>query len=446
MGTNAYGYAYDPIGNRLAASNNAEAFTYAANALNQYTNIISFAFSAPPRETIPLFDADGNLTNDGRFAYVWDAENRLIAAQALNQEPGTTNRLTFVYDYMSRRVAKTSDGISRKFLYDGWNLIAETISNQQSTITNSYVWGLDLSGSLQDAGGIGGLLCASLTKHEEPGTKNLVFYFYDANGNVSDLTDANGNSLAHYEFDPYGNTIVAFGTQAAANPFRFSTKYTDDETWLVYYGYRFYSPMLGRWLSRDPLNDRTFALLRFEKSLPNILRNRHIGAMLIGSVVEIVPEPDYLFANNTSITRYDILGLSCGHPPWADNCQCASSSGRGTRQSRSREPEDSDGCSVPEDLRGLLPGDKDNPTGRCSFLSCCDDHDCQYQICNFGRSDADSNFLDCMLDSCSACGGSTLDTLICRIWAYIYYLAVRAGGSSIYDESQQELCESCCCD
>jgi RHS repeat-associated protein len=70
---------------------------------------------------------------------------------------------------------------------------------------------------------------------------------------VSDLTDANGSSLAHYEFDPYGNTIVASGTQAVANQFRFSTKYTDDETRLLYYGHRYYSQQLGRWVSRDPI-------------------------------------------------------------------------------------------------------------------------------------------------------------------------------------------------
>jgi hypothetical protein len=39
MGTNRYGYVYDPIGNRLVATNNAEVLTYMANALNQYTNI-----------------------------------------------------------------------------------------------------------------------------------------------------------------------------------------------------------------------------------------------------------------------------------------------------------------------------------------------------------------------------------------------------------------------
>jgi RHS repeat-associated protein len=45
------------------------------------------------------------------------------------------------------------------------------------------------------------------------------------------------------------------GSQAAQNPFRFSTKFADDESGLVYYGYRYYNPSMGRWISRDPLEE-----------------------------------------------------------------------------------------------------------------------------------------------------------------------------------------------
>jgi RHS repeat-associated protein len=46
------------------------------------------------------------------------------------------------------------------------------------------------------------------------------------------------------------------GLQAAVNPFAFSTKYRDVETGLVYYGLRYYTSDQGRWLSRDPLDER----------------------------------------------------------------------------------------------------------------------------------------------------------------------------------------------
>jgi len=42
---------------------------------------------------------------------------------------------------------------------------------------------------------------------------------------------------------------------ATANPFRFSTKYQDDETDLLYYGYRYFSASTGRWLSSDPVEE-----------------------------------------------------------------------------------------------------------------------------------------------------------------------------------------------
>jgi RHS repeat-associated protein len=54
---------------------------------------------------------------------------------------------------------------------------------------------------------------------------------------------------------PFGEVIRATGPMARANPFRFSTKYQDDETDLLYYGFRYYTASSGRWLSRDPLGE-----------------------------------------------------------------------------------------------------------------------------------------------------------------------------------------------
>jgi RHS repeat-associated protein len=54
---------------------------------------------------------------------------------------------------------------------------------------------------------------------------------------------------------PFGEVIRATGPMAKANPFRFSTKYQDDETDLLYYGRRYYSPSTGRWLSKDPIEE-----------------------------------------------------------------------------------------------------------------------------------------------------------------------------------------------
>ena len=76
-------------------------------------------------------------------------------------------------------------------------------------------------------------------------------------GNVSGLVDSADGSLdAKYEYGAFGEPLRVGGTAIADdNPFRFSTKYLDTESGLIYYGFRYYSPSLGRFLNRDPLGE-----------------------------------------------------------------------------------------------------------------------------------------------------------------------------------------------
>jgi RHS repeat-associated protein len=202
------------------------------------------------------YDEDGNLTSDGHWNYGWDAENRLIALT--NNASGAPDMVIhFEYDSRSRRIQKqvwnNGDGhgtpaLVHKFLYDGWNLIAE-LDTLASTIS-TYSWGLDLSGTMQGAGGVGGLLWlrqASGVPH---------FAAHDGNGNVAMLlSSSDGSVSARYEYGPFGELLRATGPMPKANPFRFSTKYEDEETDLLYYGYRYCSPSVGRWLLRDPIQE-----------------------------------------------------------------------------------------------------------------------------------------------------------------------------------------------
>jgi RHS repeat-associated protein len=62
-----------------------------------------------------------------------------------------------------------------------------------------------------------------------------------------------------YDYDAFGKEIrsTAFlpGRNPDNYPFHYSTKFTDAETGLVYYGYRFYDPANGRWINRDPIEE-----------------------------------------------------------------------------------------------------------------------------------------------------------------------------------------------
>jgi hypothetical protein len=142
-----------------------------------------------------------------------------------------------------------------RFLYDDWNLIAEFEMNPQSQVSNlksSYAWGYDLSGSEQGAGGVGGLLFAKNHSALIPSPSSLA-PSYDGNGNITAWIDiATGQVTSRHEYDAFGNelSVDSLLTPSTINsqpstPFRFSTKYTDAETALCYYGYRYLSAELG---------------------------------------------------------------------------------------------------------------------------------------------------------------------------------------------------------
>jgi RHS repeat-associated protein len=88
-------------------------------------------------------------------------------------------------------------------------------------------------------------------------TEGDHFAGYDGNGNVMGLISGATKTLsATYEYGPFGEVIQMTGTMASVNPFRFSTKYQDDETGMNYYGFRYYNAGTGRWLSKDPIGER----------------------------------------------------------------------------------------------------------------------------------------------------------------------------------------------
>ena len=113
------------------------------------------------------------------------------------------------------------------------------------------------------------------------------FAAYDHNGNVSALERDDGLLAAAYEYSPFGEPmradVSASDSTMQDNPFRYSTRYTDLESGLVYYGLRYYSPILGRFINRDPIQEQG-------------------GVNLYG------------FVFNNPVSSLDVLGLSCDPP------------------------------------------------------------------------------------------------------------------------------------
>ena len=168
------------------------------------------------------YDADGNLLSDGHWTYIWDAENRLLKMSGNIAGAPPPQTLQFEYDWRGRRIRKqawnnmTGTGAPTndvKFVYDGWNLIGEL--NTSNSVIQSYLWGVDLSGSLQGTGGVGGLLAIN------DSTQGVHFAAFDGNGNVSALVKPDGTTSANYEYSPFGELIRATGPMAKLNPKRF---------------------------------------------------------------------------------------------------------------------------------------------------------------------------------------------------------------------------------
>ncbi len=283
-------FAYDPAGNRSqfteAPVGSAEPdairqWNYQANAANQYT-AVKETTSTEPSTTQPRYDPNGNLLTDDRNTYTWDADIHLLSVttkpsevrapgsgqlETLNQKPITSE---FRYDPLHRRVARLEpDGTLTHFIHDGWNVIAEyaTPPNRESQIVNHklpsarHTWGHDISGKPQGVGGIGGLLASTHPQQSSTTANNsqpsqTFFLNYDSNGNVILLTDSKGEESGRYAYDAFGKTLLASGAMAQQNRYRFSAKPVEIASGLSFYGYRYYSPKLGRWISKDPIQER----------------------------------------------------------------------------------------------------------------------------------------------------------------------------------------------
>ncbi len=226
-------------------------------------------------------------------------------------------RLEFRYDGFSRRISKKTTRLTGNtvastamegYLYDRWNVI---MISQLDPVTGAHLarkwsclWKPDVASlpyartSWQKAGGVGGLAWLqtggtqnmSTTYHSYygqyvlTGNAEIQVPIMDHMGNVrhyiqlksgtvnqgyGNIGTMIGQVSANLEYDAFGREVrvssltvpptgtppglVAGGLYADALPFHFSTKFTDPESGLNYYGYRYYDSRDGRWLSRDPI-------------------------------------------------------------------------------------------------------------------------------------------------------------------------------------------------
>jgi len=240
----------------------------------------------PPAQETLAYDAAGNRQGNTQWDYGWDAKNQLVRARTKNHGSAAhAYDLTFTHDAEGRRVQKHvveyqhGAVVSEKiitFVWDGWDLVYERqqLPSGLTTIERRYLWGPDIADGA--AGGAGGLLLIQETKGNN--TQKII-PLYDGTGHVTALTNLNKDLLASYAYGPFGEKISATGPLANSNPWRWATKYFDEETGLYYFGKRYLDPVTGQWLSRELLGESESLNL-------------------------------YSYCHNDPVNRVDVLGLA----------------------------------------------------------------------------------------------------------------------------------------
>lgn len=236
-----YAYGFDSAGNCKGFAIGAVTNFFVVNQLNQCTHLV---FPEVNGAALHEYDLDGNLIKvPGMFQYTWDCENRLILA--VTQNGNITNR----YDYQNRLIRQDLPGCKRFCVFDRWNLLFERYQyDTGNTEEIEYFWGIDKSGTIDGACGVGGLVAVS---------KNGDFYFpfYGINGDILGYVNENGSVVASYTYGPFGELASTAGSMADSFQFRLMTKRYDKALRLYDFGDRWYSIALRRWISRDPLGE-----------------------------------------------------------------------------------------------------------------------------------------------------------------------------------------------
>jgi len=311
-----YGYAYDPAGNRTTFTEDGVALTETPNAFNQIsenaatngTMLFKGTVSEPANvtlagipatmnglnweATVPVssganglalqaaetvsppgatphrttghinftldanlgnglgYDINGNmLNNQGAQTYAWDAANRLISITYT----GTSRRTNFAYDGASRLVA-----------------IFE-LANENVVSEKHFTWvGASVA---EERDSVNNVTKRFFTHGEQRGSENY-YYTRDHLDSIREMVDASGAIRARYDYDPWGAQVKIGGDLDC--DFAFIGSYKHAPSALQAATFRFYSPDLSRWLSRDPMQENSgFNLYRYVRNSPLNRIDRH---------------------------------------------------------------------------------------------------------------------------------------------------------------------------
>ena len=235
----------------------------------------TFTFNSDDEMASETYDSNGNaLTMSGKV-FTYDSENHLKSMNG--------GAVALVYDGDGHRVAKTVNGVTTRYLVDDLNptgyaqVVEEVVGG---AVQREYAYGSQRISQSQFISN----------------TWTTSYYSYDGFGSVRQLTNAAGAVTDSYEYDAFGNSFTISGT--TPNNYMYRGEQWDADLGLYYLRARYYNPLTGRFLSRDPENGRRINPKTLQKYLyasgdpVNLLdptgRATYVKPTLGGAVAEYV--------------------------------------------------------------------------------------------------------------------------------------------------------------
>ncbi len=135
---------------------------------------------------------------------------------------------------MGRRIEKVANGQTKRYVYDGEDILLEYDGSNVLQARYTHGPGIDEPIAVTKSG-------------------STFYYHQDGLGTVTELTDTNGAVAKAYAYDAYGNMLESPGTVEQPYTYTYTGRELDQETGLYYYRARYYDAATGRFLQQDPL-------------------------------------------------------------------------------------------------------------------------------------------------------------------------------------------------
>lgn len=226
-------YSYDSIGNRLSKDQSP----YHVNSLNELIEAEGSNYT---------FHPNGNLATKATNGKTWTYQNNPFNQIISIKDDQTTLSLT--YNLTGKRFSKRVDSKNKKkvlrFFY----------------LDDTEIGCIDEKGVMLEL-----KIPSNPNDPESPAfaievKKDMYVPIYDLQGNIVCLLDHHKRSIVEsYRYSAYGEEVLfnqsgeVLSDSTVGNPWRFQGKRIEKEIGLIYFGYRYYDPEIGRWISPDPL-------------------------------------------------------------------------------------------------------------------------------------------------------------------------------------------------